>query len=87
MVNWFKTADSCTAFEYDEKISRLKLSTVYDFIKEFPMLYIEPLTRKEIAKYTTTEEELLQGGRLDAEQEVRLKMIRQRKARAIKRLG
>ena len=41
------------------------------------MLYIEPITRKEIAEYTAMEEEL-QGDELEE--------IRQRKARALRRL-
>ena len=65
------------------------------------MLYIEPVTRKEIAKYTAMEEEL-QGGehkaaRLEEVQccktramrrnQARLEEIRQVKARAMRRLG
>jgi len=85
MIEWFvKAAAVCTTDE--QKISKMKLSVMHDFIKEFPMLYIEPVTRKEIAEYTTMEEELLQGG-LDAEQEVSLEEIRGCKARAMRRLG
>ena len=87
MVNWFKTADSCTAFEHEEKINKMRLSTVFDFIKEFPMLYIEPVTREEIAEYTAMEEEMLQGDQIDAEHEVSLEEIRGCKARAMRRLG
>ena len=64
----------------------MKLSAVYDFVKEFPMLYIEPVTRKEIAEYTALEEELLQGDLMGVEQEARLEEIRQSKARAMRRL-
>jgi len=86
MIRWFTKAAACTTAEYDEKIKKMKLSVVYDFIKEFPMLYIESVTRKEIAGYTTMEEELLQGGQIDAEQQVKLEEIRRCKARAMRRL-
>ena len=86
MISWFTKASSYTA-QYDEKVNKMKLSVVYDFIKEFPMLYVEPVTRKGLAEYTTMEEELLQGSQIDAEQKVRLEEIRQCKARAMRRLG
>ena len=98
MMRWFDRSYDCVAvslsnrvlvkaaFALEKKIQRLELSVTFDFIKEFPMLYIESVTRKEIAEYTTIEEELLQGG-LDAEQEVRLEEIWQSKARAMRRLG
>ena len=100
-VSWFAKASACTTFLYDEKINKMKLSAVYDFIKEFPMLYIEPMTRKEIADCTALEEEL-QGGehkvaRLEEVQccktrvmrrnQARLEEVRQLKARAMRRIG
>ena len=57
MIQWFTKASTCTS-ECDEKINRMRLSATYDFIREFPMLYIEPITRKEIAEYTAMEEQL-----------------------------
>ena len=50
------------------------------------MLYIEPMTRKEIAGYAALEEELIQGSQMGAEQEVKLEEIRQCKSRAMRRL-
>jgi len=85
MVKWFTNAGvHCLAFDRN-KVSRMKLSALYDFIKEFPMLYIEPVTRNEIEECTIMEEELLQGDRV--EQKVKLEEIRQLKARAMRRLG
>jgi len=69
------------------RISKMKLSATYEFIKAFPMLYIEPVTRKEIADYTALEEELQGGDQMGGEQEVRLEEIRRCKARAMRRLG
>ena len=48
---------TCVA-EYKGKIEKMKLSTVYDFIREFPMLYIEASTREEIKKHTALEMQL-----------------------------
>jgi len=82
MIEWFAKAAACITTEYDKKIKKMKLSTLYDFIKEFPMLYIEPITRLEIAKYTAREEQLQWLGEED-----KLEEIRQRKAHAMRRLG
>ena len=78
MINWFANAAIWTNDEYEEKVNKMKLSVIHDFIKEFPMLYIEPVTRKEIAEYTALEEEL-QGDELEE--------IQQLKARALRRLS
>ena len=40
MIRWFKKAATCK-IGFEAKINKMKLSVVYDFIKEFPMLYIE----------------------------------------------
>jgi len=77
MVNWFTKATIFVDASSGERINKTKLSTIYDFIKEFPMLYIEPVTRKEIAECTALEEKV-HGDELEE--------IRQRKARAWRRL-
>ena len=76
IIKWFENA-AFTTTGYDEKINKMKLSVIYDFVKEFPMLYIEPMTRKEIVECTTLKEEL-KGDELEK--------IRQRKARAMRRI-
>jgi len=87
MISWFTKAAACTiTAEYDEKVNKMKLSAVYDFIKEFPLLYVEPMTRKEIAEYSALEEELLQGDQSGSDQQVKLEEIRSCKARAMRRL-
>ena len=83
MIEWFTKAAARRVTTYDQKISRLRLSSTFDFIREFPMLYIEPVTRKELAEYTTMEEQL-QGKTLWLE---KLGEIRECKARAMRRLG
>ena len=84
MFEWFeKVAAYCTSAFEIRKINKMRLATTFDFIKEFPMLYIEPVTRKEIADYIAMEEEhLLRTGGGD----IRLAEIRQHKARAMRRL-
>ena len=50
------------------------------------MLYIEPVTRKEIAECTALEEEELMSQSSEDDKEARLEVIRRHKARAISRL-
>jgi len=89
MKEWFTRAAVFrvpdTPLYHPSKINKMELSVTYDFIKEFPMLYIEPVTRKEISDYTLKEEELQSNG-LGDKQQVRLEEIRQCKARAMRRL-
>ena len=40
VIRWFTKAATCK-IGFEAKINKMKLSVVYDFIKEFPMLYIE----------------------------------------------
>ena len=86
MIKWFARADTINKGLGLGFLYRMRLDCIYDFIREFPMLYIEPITRKEIAEYTALEEELQGGDALGREQEVRLEEIRQCKARSMSRL-
>ena len=81
LVEWLENFASCTTIE--EKINRMKLSVAYDFIREFPILYIEPFTRREIEEYTTLEKKL-QG---DQPQQAKLETVQKCKTRAMRRLG
>ena len=67
---------------FEDRISRMKLSCMYDFVREFPMLYVEPVTRKEIEECSDMEEQLLG----DEMQHAMLEEVQQRKTRAIRRL-
>jgi len=86
MIKWFARADTINEGLGLGFLYRMRLDCIYEFIKEFPMLYIEPITRKEIAEYTAMEEELQGGDALGREKEVRLEEIRQCKARSMRRL-
>ena len=77
MIEWFEKAATRLNVTFMKKINKMKLSVIHDFVKEFPMLYIESVTRKEIAKCTSLEEEF-QGDELE--------QILQLKARALRRL-
>jgi len=94
MINWFTKAAACASVFIGNhpslnsvRINKTKLSVVYDFIREFPMLYIEPVTRKAIAEYVAKEEELQKGNQMGVDQRERLEEIRRCKARAMRRLG
>ena len=80
IINWFSKAAVCT-IGYGKKIRVNKLSSIYDFVKEFPSEFIEPLTRREIAQYTALEEQLM-GDIAQA----KLQEIQRCKARAMRRL-
>ena len=59
----------------------MMLSVTYDFVREFPMLYIEPVTRKEIEECNALEKKLQW-----ASQQAELEDVQQRKTRAMRRL-
>ena len=81
LVNWLEKARTRTS-DFDEKIKRTKLSITYDFVREFPMLYIEPVTSKEIEECSALEVQL-QGGQY---QQAKLEGLQKRKDRAMRRL-
>jgi len=81
VVAWLEKANACTS-AFEEKIDRIKLSCMYDFVREFPMLYIEPVTRKEIEECSAMEKKL-QGGQ---SQQPNLEEVQRCKARALRRL-
>ena len=81
MIAWLEKARARTS-NFEEKIDRMMLSVTYDFVREFPMLYIEPATRKEIEECTALKK-ILQG---DQSQQAKLKEVEQRKERATRRL-
>ena len=81
IISWLEKANACTS-NFEEKIKRTKLSITYDIVREFPMLYIEPVTRKEIEKYSAMEKKL-QG---DKDQQAKLEEVQQRKERSMRRL-
>jgi len=61
----------------------MKLSCMYEFVREFPMLCIEPITRKEIEEFSAMELQL-QEDQMQLTQQ--LEQIQRNKARAMRRL-
>ena len=82
MITWLEKAGAHTS-NFGEEINRTKLSITYDFIREFPMLYIEPVTRKETEECSAMEIQLQEG---DKCQQAELEEVQQRKERAMRRL-
>ena len=80
IINWLENADACTN-EFDEQIKRTKLSCMYDFVREFPMLYIGPVTRKEIEEFSAMEIKM-EG---DPLQQAELEEVQKCKIRAMRR--
>ena len=62
----------------------MKLSCMYEFVREFPMLYVEPITRKEIEECISAMELQLQEDQMQLTQQ--LEKIQRNKARAMRRL-
>ena len=97
LIGWMENATACiialtmapddstnrVRTGYHQKIRRMKLSCIYDFVRELPMLYIEPQTRREIQRYNVMETRS-QG---DATQQIKLEEVQRYKARAMRRLG
>ena len=82
MIHWFTKASTCTS-EYEEKIKKLKLAAIYDFIREFPMLYIETMTKQELLEYSAMEI-TLRGSRM--QHASILEEVQRCKTRALMRL-
>ena len=81
VIDWLEKASARTS-TFDEKIKRTKLSCIYDFVREFPMLYIESVTRKEIEEFSVLEKQLQRGQSQQAE----LEYVQKCKTRAMRRL-
>jgi len=79
-------AYTCTFFHCSlrRKIKGMKLSCMYEFVREFPMLYVEPITRKEIEECISAMELQLQEDQMQLTQQ--LEKIQRNKARAMRRL-
>ena len=90
MISWFTNATTRLHDSFEEKINKMKLSAVYDFIREFPMLYVEARTREEIKEHTSLEMQIQRAQlRLQREQmqlASQLEEVQQCKARAMRRL-
>jgi len=82
MMDWFTKASTRTT-SFEEKIKKLKLAAVYDFIREFPMLYIEPMTKQELIEYSAMEI-TLRGSRM--QHASILEEVQRCKTRALMRL-
>ena len=85
VIAWLEKANTRTFFHCSlrRKIKGIKLSCMYEFVREFPMLCIEPITRKEIEEFSAMELQL-QEDQMQLTQQ--LEQIQRNKARATRRL-
>ena len=99
LIGWLKKASTGTTafwlaknksldtiFLFLSKIRRMKLSCLYEFVREFPMLYVGPVTRKEIEESSATEMQLLLEDDT-IQNSPQLEEVQQRKTRAMRRLN
>ena len=91
MINWFEKASTVDMEGFESKIGPRKLSSIYQFVRGMPLLYVETRLRKELEdikskeskmeeKQQELEEELLE---LEAEHQ----LIQEKKAVIMKQLS
>ena len=85
VIAWLEKANARTFFHCSlrRKIKGMKLSCMYEFVREFPILYVEPITRKEIEEFSAMEEQLHEDQMQLTQQ---LEQIQRNKSRAMRRL-
>lgn len=59
VIGWLEKASTLSiATNFRPKIKHTKLSIMYDFVREFPMLYVESSTKHELKQYSALEKKL-----------------------------
>ena len=84
MIDWFEKASTIVMPEdYEPNIGPRKLSSIYQFVRGMPLLYVETRIRKELddmkASETQMEEEQLLLGQEQLMLDLKLQRVRQRK--------
>ena len=59
VIGWLEKASTLSiATNFRSKIKQTKLSVIYDFVREFPMLHVESSTKHELKQYSALEKKL-----------------------------
>jgi len=79
MINWFERASSIRPMpaSFGRRISRGKLSSIYQFVRGMPLLYVEAHLKKELEDIKAAESQM----------ELKLQEFRKRKRSIMERLG
>ena len=85
MINWFERASSVTMPEnYEPNIGPRKLSSIYQFVRGMPLLYVEAQLRKELEDIKAAQK---QSEKTIEEEKTRLVSLLERETGIMKRLG
>ena len=81
MLNWLERASVCDMPEdFEPNIEERKLSTIYQFVRGMPVLYVETRLRKELEDIKAEESQLEdEQQKLHQEFEQRLQLLQERK--------
>ena len=87
VLSWFERA---SAYEmprgFEPNIGRRKLSTIYQFVRGMPVLYVETRLRKELKDIKVAESQL-EEEELQEDFMQRKQLLQERKERIVRRLG
>lgn len=82
VIGWCERASACTT-AFESKIGRVKLSSIYQFVREMPVMYVEARTRQELEAIRAMKMRL-QWEQLELAS--KLEEVERREARAMGRL-
>ena len=72
---------------FEPNIEERKLSTIYQFVRGMPVLYVETCLRKELEDIKVAESQLEEEGELQEELMQRKRLLQERKESIMKKLG
>ena len=88
VINWLERASECEMPRgFEPNIDRRKLSTIYQFVRGMPVLYVETRLRKELADIKVAESQLEEEELQEEEFMQRKQQLQERKESIMKRLG
>ena len=89
VLSWLERASSFTMLRgLRQNIERRKLSTIYQFVRGMPLLYVETRLRKELEDIKVAESQLEEEEELQEEEFMQRKqLLQERKENIMKRLG
>ena len=68
MIDWFERASSIIMPEnYEPNIGPRKLSSIYQFVRGMPLLYVETVLRKELEDIKVAQAQMKEAMRLNEE--------------------
>ena len=84
MINWFDKASTITSYNFQPDIRPRKLSSIYQFVRGMPVLYVEARLRKELEDIKAMESQMEEEFR---ERKRALEVLQDRKKSIMERLG